>query len=136
MMDKEYKAHLLIHGAGLAVALRVVGAVLRVGRSMARGLDCRSGTAEGAVGLAAEVVEHPLERMQQCEADNASDDTCMAKPGNSAHTVIDFSAALPKAVVEGVEQVLECMQQCEANNASNDIYTKDRRLCACFGKVC
>ena len=115
MMDKEYKAHLLIHGAGLAVALRVVGAVLRVGRSMARGLDCRSGTAEGAVGLAAEVVEHPLERVQQCEADNASDDTCMAKPGNSAHTVSDFSAALPKAPLALLSRELnKCWNACSS----------------------
>lgn len=96
-MDKEYKAHLLVQRGGLAVGLRVVGAVLRIGRSMARGLDCRSRPAKGAVGLAAEVVEPPLECVQQREADNASDDTCMAKPGNSAHAVSDFSADLPKA---------------------------------------
>ena len=99
MMDKEQKAHLLVHGGGLAVALRVVGAVLRVGCSMARGLDCRSGPAKGAIGLAAEVIEHPLERVQQCEADNASDDTCMAKTGISAHAESDFSAVLPEGLL-------------------------------------
>ena len=69
-------AHLLIH-CSLAIRLGdFMSAVLGVNAMVGVRSNCRGGAAKGSVGATAGPIQDPLKRMQEAEADDATNDTC------------------------------------------------------------